>query len=426
VRRALLIITMSALVLTACSSGSSSSSTTTVDALARVTVPDAFTPIVVTPISNPTFPWLGTDGKYHVSYDLQLTNGSRLAATIDSVDIVDGVDPARIVGSIKGPQLVDPNCPYGDCNRLRILPSTAAPDTSMAPGESRALMIDLTFDALAQAPTAVLHRITGTGAAGPPARTPTPITELVAPFVISAGAPRVIGPPVKGDGWVAANGCCGMGWPHRPSLTSVDGRLQNSQRFAIDWMKLDDQGGLVGGDKTQNSSYASYDQNIYAVADGTVVSILDGMDTNAPGILPANDPVMAPKLTVENVDGNHIILDIGGGAWAMYAHLVPGSMTVKPGDQVRKGDVIAKLGNTGNANAPHMHFQLMNNAIQFQADALPYVIDHLSYVGQVLPQTLAAADDYVTGTMFPTPFPAGQQRADQLPMALAVVNFPTD
>jgi murein DD-endopeptidase MepM/ murein hydrolase activator NlpD len=135
---------------------------------------------------------------------------------------------------------------------------------------------------------------------------------------------------------------------------------------------------------------------------------------------------MAPKLTVENVDGNHIILDIGGGAWAMYAHLVPGSMTVKPGDQVRKGDVIAKLGNTGNANAPHMHFQLMNNAIQFQADALPYVIDHLSYVGQVLPQTLAAADDYVTGTMFPTPFPAGQQRADQLPMALAVVNFPTD
>jgi hypothetical protein len=87
---------------------------------------------------------------------------------------------------------------------------------------------------------------------------------------------------------------------------------------------------------------------------------LDGIDPGTPGILPADDPVLGPKLAVENVDGNHIVQDIGGGAWAFYAHLKKGTLLVKPGDKVKKGQVIAKLGNTGNSNASHMHFQLMN------------------------------------------------------------------
>jgi peptidase M23-like protein len=54
-----------------------------------------------------------------------------------------------------------------------------------------------------------------------------------------------------------------------------------------------------------------------------------------------------PKLTVDNVDGNHIVLDIGNGAYAFYAHLIKASLLVKPGDKVTKGQPIAKLGNTG-------------------------------------------------------------------------------
>ncbi|MEP6623406.1 MAG: hypothetical protein ABJC79_03110 [Acidimicrobiia bacterium] len=44
------------------------------DALAGVKVPDAFTSLVVAPISDPTVPYRGTDGKFHVVYDLQITN----------------------------------------------------------------------------------------------------------------------------------------------------------------------------------------------------------------------------------------------------------------------------------------------------------------------------------------------------------------
>src|ERR1700712_1625126 len=45
-------------------------------------VPDAFTAVTVRPLSAPTFPFKGTDGKYHVAYDLELTNASALPATI--------------------------------------------------------------------------------------------------------------------------------------------------------------------------------------------------------------------------------------------------------------------------------------------------------------------------------------------------------
>ncbi len=105
------------------------------------------------------------------------------------------------------------------------------------------------------------------------------------------------------------------------------------------------------------------------------------------GVLPAEDPVLGPKLTVDNVDGNHIVLDIGNGAYAFYAHLSKGSLLVKVGDKVTKGQVIAKLGNTGNANASHLHFQVMNGPSAIASPGIPYVIDSFDYQGQISPQS---------------------------------------
>jgi len=389
-----------------------------------VTIPDSFSPVVVTPVGDPTFPWLGSDHRYHVSYDLQLTNASRLPATLTAVDVVDARHPDTVIASISGPQLVDPDCPYGDCNRLRVLPSSDASDTVLQPGESRALLVDLTFDALRQVPETVAHRLALTGAAGPPAREPTPFSYLAAPFDIASGSPRVISPPLRGDDWVAFNGCCGTGWPHRPSLSTFSGTLDNSQRFAIDWIKLNDQGEVYDGDQTRNESYVSYGSAVYAVADGTVTSTLDTVEAGTPGTLPANDPVLAPKITIENVDGNNIILDLGGGVWAMYAHLLKDSLLVGPGDRVKKGQKIAELGNTGNSNAAHLHFQLMNGPSLLQADGLPYVFDAFTYEGEVPPQVVAAADDYLSGTFFQGKLPEGQARTNELPLALSLVGFP--
>jgi biotin carboxyl carrier protein len=421
--RRLALAVVGLLALTACSSGSSPS--TSVDPLAGVQVPDAFTSVTMRPVSAATFPFLGSDLKYHVAYDLILTDASRVPATIDKVDVVDAAHPDSVVVSYSGAALVDPSCAFGDCNRLRMLPSSPAADTSIPPQESRALLIDFTFDSLDKAPKVVMHHLYGQGTTNPGSRQPSPIDYLAAPLSISSGTPRVIGPPVKGKNWIALNGCCEPGFPHRTSLATFNGMLVNSQRFAIDWKQTDESGAFYQGDKTKNESYVDYGSAVYAVADGTITNTLDTMDANKPGILPANDPVLAPQLTIETVDGNHVVENIGGGVYAFYAHLQKGSLLVKQGDKVKKGQVIAKLGNTGNSNASHMHFHLMDGPSVLGSDGVPYVIDSFSYDGQVAPSAIADADDYLSGTFLSGKLASPQPRTNQLPTQLAIVDFPS-
>lgn len=69
------------LFVAACSSstqtgGGASTAPARTNPLAGVTVPDAFTPLTVAPISRPTFPFPGSDGKYHLAFDVQITNAT--------------------------------------------------------------------------------------------------------------------------------------------------------------------------------------------------------------------------------------------------------------------------------------------------------------------------------------------------------------
>ena len=117
------------LVLAACTSTPKQSAGPTperADPLAGITVPDAFTPLTVTPISRPTFPFPGTDDKYHLAFDMQVTNSTAAAATLTGVDVVDARDPKKVLASFAGNQLVDPACNYGNCNRLRLVPAAPA------------------------------------------------------------------------------------------------------------------------------------------------------------------------------------------------------------------------------------------------------------------------------------------------------------
>ena len=311
-----------------------------------------------------------------------------------------------MIDSYSGTRFIDADCPVGDCNRLRMLPHQIATSTVIPPQESRVLFIDFTVDSPDQAPKAVMHHLYGTAAQNPGSEEPVAVDYLAGLYDISAGTPRVIGPPVKGDRWVAANGCCEPGFPHRTSMATLNGLLVNSQRFAIDWKQLNEAGAFYEGDKTQNDSYVDYGSDIIAVADGTISSTLDDLDANTPGILPATDPVLGPLITVETVDGNHIVQDLGGGVYAFYAHLQKGSLLVKPGDTVKKGQVIAKLGNTGNSDSSHMHFHLMNGPSVLGSDGVPYVLDAFEYDGQVPVEDILATDSNLTGTFLSGQLPA--------------------
>ena len=430
------------LVAAACSSDSSTNTTTpptTTAGTASATtaadgggsidvirVPDAFTAVTVRSLSTPTYPFKGSDGKYHIAYDIELTNASPAPAVIVKIDVVDAASPTTVIDTYSGLRLVDPAClPGDDCNRLRLLPRSRTKSTEIGPQESRIVYIDLTFDSEDELPKAVLHHLYATAIDNPKdGAIPVPVNYLAAPFDVSAGTPRVIGPPVKGDSWVAVNGCCMPGFAHRGSMAQFNGMLINSQRFAIDWKQINEAGAFFEGDKTKNESFVDYGAEVIAVADGTITSTLDELVPNTPGVLPARDPVLASQLTINNVDGNFIIQDIGDSQYGFYAHLQKGSLLVKPGDTVQKGQVIAKLGNTGNSSVPHMHFHLMNGPSALGSDGLPYEIDAFEYAGQVDLTEYREADDYLSGT-----FPSGrlatpEPRTDELPLLLAVVNFP--
>jgi murein DD-endopeptidase MepM/ murein hydrolase activator NlpD len=112
----------------------------------------------------------------------------------------------------------------------------------------------------------------------------------------------------------------------------------------------------------RNEDYFVYGKDILAAAPGTVVTAIDGVPDNEPGS-------MNPLCAV----GNCLIIDQGSGEYAVYAHLKPGSLRVHAGDKVRRGQVLALCGNSGNSSEPHLHFHLQDNAIlQDGAGITPY------------------------------------------------------
>ncbi len=393
------------------------------DAALGITVPDAYTALSLSPIARGAFPFFGSDGKYHVAYDLLILNVSAFPTTLEKLEIVDAAEPTKVLASFSGANLVDPNCAYGDCNRLRQVYSQQVEDNSIPVHESRLFYVDFAFGSLDMAPKAVLHHVYGTGKSILTSRQLGPFDYLTTPFDISAGTPRVIGPPLEGTNWVALNGCCLPGFPHRNAILPANGVVGNSQTFAIDWKRANDEGAFYTGDNTKNESFVDYGEPVFAVADATVTGVLDGVEANAPGVQPTQDPVTAAKITLENIDGNHVILDLGGGVFAMYAHFQKGSIKVKVGDKVKKGDQLALLGNTGNANASHLHFQLMDGPNILTANGLPYVFDSYTYRGQLPLQQVLGADDFLSGNFFDERLATGEPRKNQRPLNLDIIDF---
>jgi hypothetical protein len=227
---------------------------------------------------------------------------------------------------------------------------------------------------------------------------------------VSTRPAPVIGPPLEGAGWVAFNGCC-KDVPHRRAGIPVNGVLYVSQRFAIDWIKIDANSQQSNGDSNKNENWPTYGQKAIAVMDAKVVSVLDGLPERVPNALP-------PDTTMQNVTGNHVILDLGRGYYAFYAHLQPGSLKVRVGDRVKRGQVLALLGNSGNTTAPHLHFHVSDGIGPLSSQGLPYVIDGFTARG-------VATDVTEQGKLVWTALPPQQatQRAT-LPMNGYVVDFP--
>jgi Peptidase family M23 len=119
-------------------------------------------------------------------------------------------------------------------------------------------------------------------------------------------------------------------------------------RYALDFTRLVDGQAFVG-DPEQEASWHSFGQPVLAPADGTVVSVRDDL---------VDEPV--GNIDQAPLEGNAIVLDIGGGRYVVLAHLQRGSVLVRLGQSVTRGQRIAAVGDNGNSAAPHLHVQIQD------------------------------------------------------------------
>jgi hypothetical protein len=370
---------------------------------------DVLAPLVATPIASSN-PVLGADGKTHLAYEMMLMNMAPGAVTLEKVEALDAGSGA-VLGTLEGDALAQ---------MLRL--NGGAKGVQIAAGGSGFLFMDVTLPGDAVVPKALKHRfdiavaksdVPKAGADHDP--TPPPaqdVTFVTDPLEVGPAAVVVV-PPLKGKHWVVGGGCCRPYTYHRGATLPINGAVRVAERFAIDFVQLNDKNAISSGPKEKLSSYAYFGDEVYSVADGTVVGIANDYPEQVPGKLPEG-------ATIQMAAGNHVVIDISDGRFAFYAHMQPGSVRVKVGDKVTTGQVLGLLGNSGNTDAPHLHFHVMDGPSPLLANGLPYVFTTFTGEGRVSDeQTL-----FSSGAATIDASALSGTHTNELPLNLDVVSFP--
>lgn len=295
-----------------------------------------------------------TDGRTHLVYEVLLTNTLGGNATLSSLTARDG---DRQLLTLAGDNLK---------NWTRTLGDSATPTNVLGPGQSATVWLDIPVDHAA-VPENITHTVDLAVTKPVPGLIEAKSTQQVAPTAVSDAGPVTIAPPLDGTGWIDVNGCCEM-TSHRMATNPINGEISVAERFAVDYLRLGTDNRILSGDPTRVESYPFYGAPVYAAAEATVVSVRDDL----PDQVPTKSPTGLP---LDEYTGNHVVLDLGDGHYALYAHLKPGSVSVAPGDRVTRGQALAELGNSGNSSAPHLHFHVMDGPDPLASNGLPFVIE---------------------------------------------------
>jgi murein DD-endopeptidase len=199
------------------------------------------------------------------------------------------------------------------------------------------------------------------------------LIDKVAVTRVSQYAPLVLGPPVMGGAWAAVYE---PSWErgHRRVLYTVAGQARIPGRFAIDFIKLDHVGQAARGDKNVINNWFGYGEDVLAVANGIVLTTRDDFPESS---TLSDHPTYSPN----QATGNYIAMEIGKNQFVFYEHLKPGSIRVKPGQTVKKGDVIARLGFTGQTTGPHLHLHVADSDSPLGSEGIPFVFESFTLLG---------------------------------------------
>lgn len=327
-------------------------------------------------------------GGTYLVYELRISNLSKDPVSLKRLEVLDAANGrAAPLASYEGPQLDPILQHFGNPAVGDQMPTADDTHRQLAAGESAIVFLTIALEDRARALQSLTHRLFTSDASIEGATTGTAGVKLLE-----------LGPPLEGGPWTAKSGAAKNDSHHRRQFMVLGGSVTLSNRCAIDWVRTEN-GASFRGAADDIRSYLSYESHVLAVADGKVVDVRDGIPDNKPGHVGAE----ALNLTLETIAGNIVVLDLGHGEFAYYAHLKPGSPRVKVGQRVKRGDVLARVGNSGSSFEPHLHFEVTTSPEAMRGEGVPYVLDAF------------AATTAGTRT----------QRQRELPIADSVIEFPT-
>ena len=328
--------------------------------------PQAATPALAMTVPFPPIPVPSQDG-INLAYELELVPATSQVPVVEKVEVLD-MATGKVLYTADGELLAALYHPAA------VPPPT---ETELLNGTAKLTLprVSLWFVVSPGAvPGKLVHRLTlNRTAVGLP-----PLTINGGEVVVKKDlAPVVVGPPVHGPGWMVMETTSSLTHHFRAQIT-INGVTRVPQRYAQDWVYLDPVNGQAAADNaTLARNYYGFGKEIFSVADGTVVAASDG--------LPDFETIYsAAGSTVATAAGNYVILDIGNKKYACYAHMVNGSVRVKTGDIVKEGQLLGLMGNSGNSDIPHLHFQVVTDIPSFLgAEGYPHVYRTFNVTGEV-------------------------------------------
>lgn len=325
-----------------------------------VSAPIDWTPIVIRSSTEPQL-FQGGDNKYNLVYEILLQSAHNAPITLKKFEVIDP-HTKKVLKQITDKDIDAVFNQFDGSKGITI-----------KRGIGGIVWVNIEFDSKDEVPDQLWHRLTYSALGFD--KKQQDFTSEGAETAVNKQPAIVVGAPLRGGKWLATGGYNGK-LGHRRALFPISNRFVGAQRFAIDWLRMDEKNYSHNGDKTKNDTSLSYAQPILAIADGTVYGVTDKFSEQVKFTVKGDDIWKFPA-------GNSITLDLGNGRYAMYAHLKPGSIKVKAGDKVKKGDVIANLGNSGNSSEPHLHMHITDDPHILGSNGVPYAFETFNVIGEV-------------------------------------------
>lgn len=303
---------------------------------------------------------VATSGHPALCYEIHLTNFSPTPLLLTKVEAQDAKDNHTLT-------LIKEN----DLLQRLSTPGQQLATATIPPGNVAVLFVEYS-SATSQFPAEIIHQVSFKNTL----RDTTTVYTITGAKIKPVTAPAIVlGEPLKGGPWTAIYS---PAWArgHRRVIFVKDGIARIPGRFAIDFVKLDSTGKFATGDNDKITNWYGYGADVLAVADGVVSSTrTDFPESTAL----SNHPDYAAHLAT----GNYISLKIAENTYVFYEHLQPAGIAVKAGQRVKKGEVIARLGFTGQSTGPHLHLHVANADAPLGTEGLPFVFERFTLSGTI-------------------------------------------